>query len=53
MLSQVNTQKIFERREGGWGETFVNAGSNRDSLGLIVGRRREEQEAETGGEGKR
>lgn len=42
-------KKFFERRRGGWGETFVNAGSNRYSLGLIVGRRREEQEAETGG----
>lgn len=46
-------KKFFERRRGGWGETFVNAGSNLHSLGLIVGRRREEQEAETGGEGKR
>lgn len=54
-LVESSQHKIFFflKGGGGWGETFVNAGSNRDSLGLIVGRRREEREAETGGEGKR
>lgn len=49
MSSQVNTNK----KKGGDGErgkTFVNAGSNHDSLGLIVGRRREEDTEGGGGE---
>ena len=54
MSSQVNTN--FKRGGGGngeRGETFANAGGNHDSLGLIVGRRREQEEAERGREGNR
>ena len=43
MSSQVNTNLKKKGGDGERGETFVTAGSNHDSLGLIVGRRGEEE----------
>lgn len=52
MSSQVNTNLKKKGGDGERGETFVTAGSNHDSLGLIVGRRGEEEEEEGAGGGR-